>query len=61
MKDPARRRKRVRDNKKLVFTPVVWARWLMDQRWAAPSPDERTLRLREGINEFRQRLGEVND
>ena len=54
---PNKKRKRVRDHKKLVFTSAVWARWLIDQRWAAPSPDERTLRLRACIAEFRHCLG----
>jgi hypothetical protein len=41
---------RVRKPRKTVFTPAIWARWL------TPPPDERTLRLRAGIAEFRQRL-----
>jgi hypothetical protein len=61
MTRPNKQRKRVRDHKKQIFTPAVWARWLIDQKWAVPLPDERTLRLREGIADFRQRLGFTTD
>ena len=53
---PNERRKRVRDHKKLVFTPAVWAQWLVEQRWFKSSPDETTLRLRAGIADLRHRL-----
>jgi hypothetical protein len=42
----------VRNPRKTVFTPAIWARWMMEK---AP-PDERTLQLRAGIAEFRRRL-----
>jgi hypothetical protein len=53
MTDSTKQRKpypRVRKPRKTVFTPAIWARWL------TPPPDERTLRLRAGIAEFRRSL-----
>jgi hypothetical protein len=45
-----------RKSPKTVFSAAMWARWLMDQPWASPSPDEQTVHLREGIEAFRQRV-----
>jgi hypothetical protein len=48
-----------RDPRKTVFTPTMWSRWLREQPWATKAPDNQTLRLREGITEFRRHLGIV--
>jgi hypothetical protein len=38
------------------FSATMWQRWLAGQPWATPSPDEQTVQLRNGIEEFRQRV-----
>jgi hypothetical protein len=48
---------RVRKPRKTVFTPAIWAQWMVENGWLAPPPDKRTLHLRAGIAEFRHRLG----
>jgi hypothetical protein len=50
---------RERRPRKTVFTPAVWARWMVEKGWLTVPPDERTLQLRAGIAEFRHRLGVV--
>jgi hypothetical protein len=50
----------VRHPRKTVFTPAIWVRWMVEQAWSKPPPDERTLHLREGIAEFRDRLRVVS-
>jgi hypothetical protein len=47
---------RVRKPRKTVFTPSVWAQWMIEKGWLAPLPDETTVHLRAGIAEFRHRL-----
>jgi len=47
---------RVRKPSKTVFTPAMWARWLVDQAWANSRPDEPALHLRAGIADLRHRL-----
>jgi hypothetical protein len=46
----------VRRPRKIVFTPTMWVRWMVEQAWSKPPPDERTLHLRTGIAEFRESL-----
>ena len=45
-----------RQPRKTVFSAAMWARWLAEQPWASPSPDEQAVHLREGIEEFRARV-----
>jgi hypothetical protein len=45
-----------RERPRTAFTPAMWSRWLTEQPWAKVPPDRTTLRLREGIAEFRLRL-----
>ena len=47
---------RDRNRPKTAFTPAIWSRWLSEQQWAKLPPDRTTLRLREGIAEFRSRI-----
>jgi hypothetical protein len=49
----------VRRPRKTVFTPAMWAQWMVEKGWLMP--DERTLQLRAGIMEFRQRLRGFNE
>jgi len=54
-----RRRKpypRVRKSRKTVFTPAIWARWLVENPRLSPRSDTVTLHLRAGIAEFRDRF-----
>lgn len=56
---PIKRRKPYplrRQPRKTVFTAVMWDRWLNEHGWAQVPPDGTTLRLREGIAEFRRRV-----
>jgi hypothetical protein len=50
----------VRQPRKTVFTAAMWGHWMVEQTWAKPPPDERTLQLRAGIVEFRDRLRAVS-
>jgi hypothetical protein len=57
--ESARSRKRYpaeRKRKGRPFTTLMWVQWLKSQPWASPSPDEREVRLRAGIDELRRRL-----
>jgi hypothetical protein len=51
---------RWRKPRKTVFTPAIWAQWMVENGWLTAPPDEGTLQLREGIAEFRHRLGVVS-
>jgi hypothetical protein len=46
----------VRKPRKTVFTPAIWAHWMVEKGWLPAPPDETTLHLRAGIAEFRHRL-----
>jgi len=59
MSTPQKRRKpypRRRQPRKTPFTAAMWSRWLSEQPWASPSPDEQTVHLRTGIEDFRKRV-----
>lgn len=47
---------RRRQPRKPPFTAAMWDRWLSEQGWVQAPPDQTTLRLREGIEEFRRRV-----
>lgn len=51
---------RVRKPRKTVFTPTIWLRWMIEGGWLIQPPDQKTLHLRAGIEEFRQRLRSIN-
>jgi hypothetical protein len=51
----------VRQPRKTVFTPAMWAQWLVEQAWTKPAPDDAAAHLRTGIAEFRDRLRVVSD
>jgi hypothetical protein len=52
---------RVRASRKTVFTPAIWARWMVENARLTPPSDETTLYPRAGIAEFRRRLGVVGN
>ena len=47
---------RRRHPRKTVFSAAMWLRWLAEQSWASHATDCQTLRLREGIEDFRRRI-----
>lgn len=55
-KKPRKPYPRVRKPRKTVFTPAIWAKWMVENGWLAPPPDKGTLLLRAGIAEFRRRM-----
>jgi hypothetical protein len=65
MTDPTEKHRkpypRIRRSRKTVFTPAIWARWMVENGWLTPPPDEKTLQLRAGIREFRHRLRTATD